>query len=268
MDPDRNKKRRELRARALTQRVLTLKQEGARVYFTDASLQADTNTGTIAYHSEHHEHALQYTNPPAIDDLEEHAIAIAIEHACTEPYTHHPTFIFSDSQDALRSYLQNKVNVYTRNYLAPILHQHPYHHFRLVWVPGHVSMEGNAKANALTRVPVPGPSIGWSSPYSPKTQRALDKHNRRTLLQEYRRNRQTLPPPPAHFSRADAALIRQAQTHSLPSHHVLHKIHRRPSHPHCQCCDTYPWPSHTYWACPLYPPHPPLPPEITSWEAV
>ncbi|KAG0445361.1 hypothetical protein HPB47_016280 [Ixodes persulcatus] len=85
MNPDNNPERRKLRAKAHEKRIRYLHETDHDTYFADASHQvthgkiAFVNTRTKIHYSE------TFTKPPTIDDLEEYAIAKAMEHAAQQP---------------------------------------------------------------------------------------------------------------------------------------------------------------------------------------
>ncbi|KAG0410586.1 hypothetical protein HPB47_012286 [Ixodes persulcatus] len=248
MNPNNNPERRKLRARAHEKRIRYLHETDHDRYFGDASHQvthgkiAFVNTRTKIHYSE------TFTEPPTIDDLEEYAIAKAMEHAAQQPNTN-PTLIFTDSQRALRNYTDNTLHFMTDNLVREIHVRYPDTKFRLVWTPGHQGVEGNETAHRLTRENSPGPVTSWPAIYSEGSTGNAHRALRKSRLKEQREERTIYPQPPKTMSRQQSSLVRKAQTNSLSSHHIFHHIYIRPDSPTCPKCGEYPSIPHTYWSC-------------------
>lgn len=255
---------------ALNKRINWLKQNGAAIYFTDASFDSATGDGAIALHSPTRsvDTMVRYTNAPTCTVLEEFSIAAAIEYAVQVEPPETSIFVFSDSQEALRNMARHDTHPHTTDTLHCALRTYPPHKITLVWVPGHANLDGNARAHALTRELSPGPSMLWPSVYHPGTQHALDRQARRQHLHALRDSRRCYPVPHSTLSREAASMVRQAQTSSLLTPSRIHYIHGILSRPTCPTpnCPTHPSVRHLYWECrpPDLPPH--LSSRITSWE--
>lgn len=129
---------------------------------------------------------------------------------------------------------------------------------------------GNSRTHAEASTPwCSHTSQGWPDIYLPTVDRAERHKERRARLKSLRIARRELPRPPEAFPRKETALLRQAQTYSLPNDFTLHKIQQAPNTPHCQVCGSIPTLSHTYWHCPRAntPQRHSLCSNILTWEA-
>lgn len=239
MDPVRHQGRRQARANYYNQMT-----EGT--YYTDASYHQGTAYTTVVSNTTSTTN--KHTGVPTATDGEEQAILEAI----TQP-AHHMTNITirTDSQEALRDFELNTLPPHITTHLQAYLLNHPDLHIRLEWIPGHQGIAGNEAAHSATREhDDPGPGNPWPSTPTAQAQARLQRRERKLKLQQRRQQRRTLPLPTPLTSRHDTALLRQAQTNSLPCDLYNHYITQQPNTPHCQVCGAYPNPEHTYWTCP------------------
>lgn len=197
------------------------------------------------------------------------------EAVCLHTHNTDTITIRTDCQGALRAFTQNILPDHTRTTLTKYMHKHPTLQVLLEWIPGHQGIEGNERAHALARDHLtPSNPTRWPETYCPREARAEHRKQRRARLKEAKVNRLLLPSPSHTHTREDAALIRQAQTLTLPNDAIQHHIENRSGKPVCQVCGGYPNAFHTYWECPraLSSPHiltrSHIPPSIPySWES-
>lgn len=157
MHPDISSERRELRAQNTGKTNTIPARNGARYILSDASRQvthgkiALVNTRTKVHHFE------TFTEPPTNDDLEEYAIAKAMEHATQRPNPH-LTFIFIDWQRTLRNYANNTLNPVTASLVPRANVRHPTRNSAFYRAPGHQGVQGNETAHCFNRENSPVPA--------------------------------------------------------------------------------------------------------------
>lgn len=263
MHPDRHKGRRRARVQALM-RVVGDGTSNAPVLYTDVARYPQKRAMCLVV-VDNTDSVTVSATLKTLDSgtAEEAAIALAIIHASQLPAPDEPITVVTDSQTACRNIAKGMVTPYTHRILTSI-HPTLLHRVRIVWTPGHASLHGNERANAVAReLTNRAPSEELSNPDDAPTAPL----NYTETLQHYRQSRMYFPPPHKSLNREDAVAWRQLQTNSFPCLYILHLFHPTQYPSYCPYCGAKPTVYHCTWECPQPPGCRPIPsPSQSSWE--
>ncbi|KAG0430264.1 hypothetical protein HPB47_022846, partial [Ixodes persulcatus] len=253
MNPSLHAGRRKARAEAL-QRTY---DDQNNVRYTDAATYPD-RTAAVASVIDHKMNTIVTTSVKTTLPVvaEEMAIALAI----TSPTNQSRLVILTDSQAAIRRYKAGRISPQANQLLLKSGYGIP--NVKLVWTPGHESVEGNRQAHAVARACIiRAPSLQMDHP-------ELVPNQFSEILAHQREMRYHFPPPDQNLSREEAAAWRQIQTNTYTHLANLHKFHLDRYSDKCPHCGEYPTLYHVTWACPSNPSLPPKPHTTNeTWEA-
>lgn len=257
MHSEINKGRREARAKA----IKNMAEKAPIVLYTDAAIYPDKKAATVAVvDKELREVNIASIRATEAAEAEEVAIALAIIEANAKN-EENEQIIITDSQTAikrLRAGLASQLSI-------RLLQKHPTstrNKIRIVWTPGHESVEGNEAAHASARAGVN------RAPNTEETDEAIPVVNKYSQILEYLRDaRRRYPPPHKELARDEATAWRQIQTGTFPNLALLNKISPTRYNKKCPHCEEYADLYHTTWACMK---NPTLPHDTTqtveTWE--
>lgn len=242
-------------------RVITLRKSYGdnkpAVRYTDAARYPRKSAHAISVVNNHGTELTSATIPvPDTESAEE--IAIALAATTGSDYL----TVITDSKTACRNYQLGRVSGQAIRILNNL--QSP-PELRIVWTPGHASLEGNEAAHAAAREHTfrAFPSLADRSMTS-----SDDIPRRYTdVLAHYRLQRRIYPPPHPNMTREDAITLRQLQTNTYPHGTLLHAIYPTTYTLTCQHCPTPNTLYHMVWECRQSPSLTPLPnPTLEQWE--
>lgn len=251
MDTERNKDRREARAKALDK----LHGDREHVYHADAGPCPGTwNKYVIAVCSTNDKTTASVC-AENIDEAEEVAVALALTMAASR--TKQAT-ITSDSRTAISNFGDGKVGKAARMILQKKTPQTG-SRFSLTWVPGHSGHSGNEEAHALVtraqqiratscRATTDGDHCYGAAPYD-RGPRAYND-----ILRSIRMQRKFMGAPHKRLSRTQESTWRRLQLHNTLTPRMLSRIWPDLFSDKCEECGSVDggW-AHTYWMCPSNP---------------
>lgn len=153
--------------------------------------------------------------------------------------------ILTDSQAACRSYQRGRISKTALQILKNTAH---IPETRLIWIPGHESLEGNEAAHAAARALIHRAiTIEGQTPLAaPKTEPLVRYAD---ILIYYRQGRRTFPTPHSQLTRAEATTLRRLQTNTYPHRTLLHAIYPTQYPSTCNFCPTPGTLYHQIWEC-------------------
>ncbi|KAG0427899.1 hypothetical protein HPB47_025074 [Ixodes persulcatus] len=255
MNPSLHAGRRKARAEALHWTY----DDQNNVKYTDAATYPD-RTAAVASVIDHKMNTIVTasveTTLPVV--AEEMAIAFAIALAGDSICYHQPNEPIPSS--AIRRYKAGRISTQANQLLLKSGYGIP--NVKLVWTPGHESVEGNRQAHAVARTCIiRAPSLQMDHPEPVPNQFS-------EILAHQREMRYHFPPPDQNLSREEAAAWRQIQTNTYTHLANLHKFYPDRYSDKCPHCGEYPTLYHVTWACPSNPSLPPKPHTTNeTWEA-
>ncbi|KAG0425660.1 hypothetical protein HPB47_027174 [Ixodes persulcatus] len=216
MNPDYNKGRRAARANALID--LHANDEHAR-YVDAAEYQRNAIAAVVIEASTGATRTAASVRSAGAEQAEEMAIALAIADA--DCHT-----VLSDSRQAVRNFSKGQICREAERVLRAVNLQD--RKVKIKWFPAHAgdaserndnhNETAHAAARALTNRATAIDRPTW---FEAKA-RMTDYND---ITKAYRMARRTLPPPHPRLSRAEAVLLRQLQTGSLPSPGLMHRMY-------------------------------------------
>ncbi len=129
--------------------ILNLTTENSVVYYTDGSLDPDTGRAAAAYHTTSHEQGVRISDNASTLQTELVAILLALQHANTN--TPEKLIIFTDSLSSLET-LRYPQDIHDNAALINDIHEAAdklHTEIILAWIPSHVGIPGNERADAL-----------------------------------------------------------------------------------------------------------------------
>lgn len=257
MHPVHNQGRRQARVRML-RKILKVKPQGIR--YVDAAKYHSKLAFAITT-TDYQGTELTSATVFGQDSTTAEEIAIALAATTSQDII----TVVTDSQAACRRYAAGYIDPLALRILQSIRNPPDLY---ILWTPGHESLEGNEAAHAAARAHIYR-AFPSNTPASPSEEYHSVPRRYKDILEHYRLERRTLPPPHEKLTKEEANTYRRLQTNTYPHGTLLHAIHPTSYSATCKYCPQPCTLYHMIWACANTPSLPPIPsPNHEQWEGM